>query len=280
MILILVVGISSVSAWAVPPVDYHGIVSIDSVQAHPGESFGVKIWLTNNEISISAITVPLKFNSPDLTLDSVSLNGSIWTQDFSGFYMIDNLSQEVRITVLPSETASQLPSVNFTDGQIAEMFFTVDDNSSPHKVDIDSVYTDSLLPGNVHLFTRIDISDNTGTLIYLPEFVRGQVDIQVTTATGDDTKDLGLPTEFSLAQNYPNPFNPSTNIQFALPAAGKVKLQIFNILGQDVATLINGRMEAGYHQVAFDASSHPSGIYFYRITTENGSATRKMVFLK
>jgi len=276
---ILLVVMYSTSG-AVPPEDYTGVMKVDSVQAQPGESIGVKVWLNNNNIEISAMSLPLRFESPHLVLDSVSLVGSIWTSDFAGLYSIDNASKTARITVIPSDVVQPVPVVSFTDAQVAEIFFSLAHDAPPHTISLDSIYRDSVLPGNVHIITRVDISDNTGSLVYLPDYVRGQVEVMVTTSTNEEPGGLALPSEFQLSQNYPNPFNPSTVIEFALPAAGKARLEVFNILGQQVATLVDGRLQAGYHEVEFDASSQPSGIYFYRLTTEDGSATRKMVFVK
>ncbi len=87
-------------------------------------------------------------------------------------------------------------------------------------------------------------------------------------------------TDFSLNQNYPNPFNPSTNIAFMLAKAGEVKLEIFNALGQKVATLVNGRMAAGQHTVAWDARDVPSGLYFYKLEAAAFKQTRKMVLMR
>jgi hypothetical protein len=89
-----------------------------------------------------------------------------------------------------------------------------------------------------------------------------------------------IPEKYELFPNYPNPFNPSTNIKFSLPAADKVKLEIFNILGENVATLIDGEMKEGFHSVTFDAGSLPSGIYIYRLQTNNFSQTKKMMLVK
>ena len=88
-----------------------------------------------------------------------------------------------------------------------------------------------------------------------------------------------LPQEYSLLQNYPNPFNPFTNIEFALPEAGEWKLVVYNILGQVVESW-KDRSEAGYYKVEWDASRYASGVYFYRLTAGEFSATRKMVLLK
>ena len=90
----------------------------------------------------------------------------------------------------------------------------------------------------------------------------------------------GLPGEFSLSQNYPNPFNPSTTIRYALPERSHVTLTVFNTLGQQVVTLVGGEVEAGYHEVTFDASEFASGVYLYRLTTGDYVQTRKVVVLR
>jgi hypothetical protein len=90
----------------------------------------------------------------------------------------------------------------------------------------------------------------------------------------------GTPESFELSQNYPNPFNPSTKIDFKLSKASDVKLTVYNILGQQVATLLNEHMSAGSQSVAFDASKLSSGVYFYRLDAGNFSSIKKMMFLK
>jgi hypothetical protein len=89
-----------------------------------------------------------------------------------------------------------------------------------------------------------------------------------------------LPTEFALSQNYPNPFNPATRISFSLPEAADVKLEVFNVLGQNVAVPIDGFLEAGEHSVVWDASEFSSGVYLYRLVSGNHAETRKMLLLK
>jgi M6 family metalloprotease-like protein len=86
--------------------------------------------------------------------------------------------------------------------------------------------------------------------------------------------------EYSLEQNYPNPFNPETAIRFTLPEKSKVVLTVYNIAGEHVATLVNGEMAEGYHQVSFNASRLASGIYLYRIQAGKFIQTRKMMLLK
>jgi hypothetical protein len=90
----------------------------------------------------------------------------------------------------------------------------------------------------------------------------------------------GTVDKYELAQNYPNPFNPNTMIRFSLPEQANVTLKIFNSIGQEVATLLNGEIAAGNHQVDFNASALSSGVYFYRISSANFISTKKMILIK
>jgi endo-1,4-beta-xylanase len=89
-----------------------------------------------------------------------------------------------------------------------------------------------------------------------------------------------LPTNFQLEQNYPNPFNPTTNIDFSLPKNGYITLKVYNILGQEVATLFQGFHKAGAYKVNFNASQLASGVYIYRLQSENVSISKKLVLVK
>lgn len=92
--------------------------------------------------------------------------------------------------------------------------------------------------------------------------------------------DISIPTKFTLKQNYPNPFNPITIINYQLSSKSSVTLKVFDILGNEVETLIQEEKDAGYYQVSFDASSLSSGIYFYMLKADNFVQTRKMILLK
>lgn len=89
-----------------------------------------------------------------------------------------------------------------------------------------------------------------------------------------------LPTEFSLEQNYPNPFNPSTKIKFSLPSEQNVILKLYNVLGQEVATLVNQQMKAGSHEFEFNASNLSSGVYFYALNAGSYNSVKKMMLMK
>jgi hypothetical protein len=88
------------------------------------------------------------------------------------------------------------------------------------------------------------------------------------------------PENYILEQNYPNPFNPSTNIRYNLPKNGFVKIVVFDAVGREVETLVNEKQAAGIYEVSFGASQYSSGVYFYRLTTDNFSETKKMLFYK
>ncbi len=107
--------------------------------------------------------------------------------------------------------------------------------------------------------------------------------------TGDDitgVEDVNIvPANYYMAQNYPNPFNPTTNIKFGLPNSGNIKLVIYNVLGQEIKTLINQNLNAGTYNILWNGQNEaginvPSGVYLYRITSGNFIDTKKMVLIK
>lgn len=97
----------------------------------------------------------------------------------------------------------------------------------------------------------------------------------------DVENDLVLPSQYELLQNYPNPFNPSTKIEYSLPVEGNVTLKIFNLLGEEVRTLVNNEQKsAGKYSVTFDAANLATGIYIYRLQVSDFSSNKKMILLK
>ena len=110
---------------------------------------------------------------------------------------------------------------------------------------------------------------------YGPKF---PVRILETVSSADNSNEV--PRDFILYQNYPNPFNPSTNIDFYLPKADKVKLSVFNATGREVEVLVNSFMNSGTHSIIFNGSNLSSGIYFYKLETSVFQQVNKMLLLK
>lgn len=92
--------------------------------------------------------------------------------------------------------------------------------------------------------------------------------------------DFNPPSEYQLNQNHPNPFNPTTTISYTMPMTGIVSLKIFNVLGKEIATLVNETKSAGNYSINFNAGGLSSGVYFYRLTTDNFTSTKKLILMK
>ena len=127
-----------------------------------------------------------------------------------------------------------------------------------------------------YVITAYDFSGNQG------EF-SAEVPVQVTGI--GDMQEQNIPTAFVLDQNYPNPFNPSTVIRFGLPRQAEIKVVIYNILGEPIRTIAQGKFGAGYHQITWngkDDQGHTvsAGIYIYRLEGKNVHMAKKMILMK
>jgi plastocyanin len=110
-----------------------------------------------------------------------------------------------------------------------------------------------------------------------PSQMQGTVTVQPLAAP---ERPMRPSSAFPLSQNYPNPFNPVTHVRFDLAHDGAVTLDVFNLLGQQVAELVNAPLTAGSHDVSFDASALPAGVYIYRLAADGQTVQRKMMLLK
>ena len=127
--------------------------------------------------------------------------------------------------------------------------------------------------------------------LHLTDGKRGDYDVAVDgiikepggpilTVTGINDKSNSIPEQYKLHQNYPNPFNPVTHIKYEIPKSSKVKIDVFNVLGQKVITLVDGNKKTGTHIVDFNGIHFASGLYFYRIEAGKFNKVRKMLFIK
>ncbi len=123
-------------------------------------------------------------------------------------------------------------------------------------------------------------SDMVSATVHNDWSVMGDVELVDVVLTGVEDLPGAKPSTYTLMQNYPNPFNPSTKIQFGIPEAGLVTLKVYDLLGQEVATLLNEQKNAGTYEVNFDASNLNTGVYFYKINSGNYSVSKKMLLLK
>ncbi len=106
-------------------------------------------------------------------------------------------------------------------------------------------------------------------------------DLELDAAVGIENDDASISAKnFSLGQNYPNPFNPSTTFKFSIPRSAEVQLVVYNLAGQEMATVVDERMAAGSHQVGWSAHDLPSGVYAYRLFADGFTATSKLVLIK
>jgi len=142
---------------------------------------------------------------------------------------------------------------------------------------------DSMLEASVHVNTQNNVGTahiqvQIGTLHNPGD--RTIIDYIATTDPAVDVEDEINFNSYELKQNFPNPFNPSTQINYNVGEGGLVNLKVYNILGMEVATLINEYKAAGNHQVSFDGNDLPSGVYIYRISVNDFTKTRKMILEK
>jgi hypothetical protein len=129
------------------------------------------------------------------------------------------------------------------------------------------------------------LTDGQGSKVFSPKEMNGEGTFWITNSNINKisvklTGGTQLPKEFALSQNYPNPFNPSTTIKYDLPVDTRVSLKLFNILGQEVLTLVNEEQKAGYKSVEWNASNVASSVYFYRIQAGDFVASKKLLLLK
>jgi hypothetical protein len=177
-------------------------------------------------------------------------------------------------------------SITSSNGSFREYF--VNDHSGDTRVDDDGSNTYSVDPHDTtwgfHIMKQGTFIKN---LIGIIKYVNSEYKLEPRTNADfvglvDGVKREGstVPSSFSLSQNYPNPFNPTTTIKYSIAKAGMVSLRIYNILGQEVATLVNSHQATGSYSATFDASRFASGVYFYRLNAGSFNQVRKMLLLK
>jgi hypothetical protein len=148
------------------------------------------------------------------------------------------------------------------------------------------------LQGNFEIIAEIPSSNGVGTTEYSYQDANVQAgntysyritDVSIygyPTVHSNNIVEVALAGDFALEQNHPNPFNPTTSIRFSVPTTGQTRLDVYDMSGRLVTTLVNGQMTAGSHQATWNATNMPSGMYIYRLTAGNQTASGKMMFVK
>ncbi len=195
----------------------------------------------------------------------------------------DYTSNMNAITTVKPEIINDKISVSFT-------YFQTNNSNDYLEIHDGSSITDPLLgtySGTTNPGTKTSTaSDGSLTFKFISDANNyvgsgwGAVLTTIPGPTGITDEQNKIPSEYSLNQNYPNPFNPTTTIKYSIPKTSNVELKVFDILGSEVAELVNEEKPAGNYTVNFNASRLPSGIYFYRIEAGKFTTTKKLILLK
>ena len=264
-------------------VDSNGKLIVKLIKVHPANEFkvyGIIDSLYSSQLVVAGKTFStdsktVYFNEFDslVTYDSLKVGQTIEvryvTNGING-----NLAVRIEIEKEPgsAEFNGIVTLVNSDNFQLSIPSFTFNSKT----VFLNSTYT-PIAASSIQSGQTLTVWANQGTNGNLYAVQVLQLSSGVTTVK-DNSQDL--PTEFALKQNYPNPFNPSTKISFTLAKAENVVLKVYNIIGQEVANLVTGQMDAGSHIVIFNGANLASGIYFYRLQAGSLVAIKKMILLK
>jgi len=190
--------------------------------------------------------------------------------------MLNEANRTVAVMMVPQLSMNKKPALAEGTGPVAELVFEQTDPSVT-EIKLEPTVLEEPHHSVFFVYANTDANGQYTQWREDPEVVSGAVAL---TATSPN-----LPKAFGIDQNYPNPFNPTTQVKFALPRNAHVRLTVFNVLGQEVRSLVDKDMTAGTHEVTWDGRNGDggqvsSGIYFYRINADNFSATKKMMMLK
>ncbi|GJQ62746.1 MAG: hypothetical protein SCALA702_17990 [Melioribacteraceae bacterium] len=247
-----------------------GYTAVDMME----QGFGY--WVKTSQAGEIIVNAVAKNNSNSIDLEHGT---TIKITDADGYtatlYLAENISDK-NLYELPPLPPTSVFDVRFNDG-----FYVASSGTQILEINSASYPIEIAVSGE-----SVKIEDNFGGNIFSGTISDGHpVVISDNRLNRLNVSSNSLPVEFELDQNYPNPFNPTTNIKFAIPVATSVKLVVYNMLGQQVQTLVNEKLTAGLHEVNLDASRLSSGVYIYAIEArgddgQNFSQTRKMMLIK
>jgi len=242
--------------------------------------------VTLDEEQGGSVPIPVQVPSdPGATVNQVNLTAISGTGKDTAYATVHLHSYQPALTAIniapDSATVAAGDSVRFSatglDQTGAMVDFTPQWSATGGTIEEDGLYIAGAETGEY----SVTVTGSGG--------VQSQAVVQVTPATGTETRD-NVPKQFMLMQNYPNPFNPSTQIRYQLPESGQVTLRIFDLLGREIRTLLQGRQSAGSHRIRWNGFNDrgkrvTSGLYFYRLTVKvdnrnSFKSTKKMMLLR
>lgn len=256
---------------------YDFIASIPAVENRPFENYSYVAPTLEDSVETTFVVSAIPLNGYSLP--------TMWGSEGSGFSS-DNVAPEFRTYSLSlmnngvklnwdvdlnyhhdvkNFSVYRHTELNFNPNE-SNLIGVLDHNSKEHfdlSVDLTKTY-----------YYIIKVSDKTGHTAITPVL---STDGSITSVS---ELNVEIPDEYNLAQNYPNPFNPTTVIRFAIPQSSFVSLKVYDILGNEVAEIVNNELQAGYYNYEFDASRFSSGLYIYRLQTNDFIQTKKMMLIK
>ena len=233
----------------------------------PGAGRGIVVPLTANSIVEKSFTADLSGldNGMHTLYFRVKDESNVWSFVHQKTFLKENIGSDV-----PKISAI---SYYFTKDDYKSETVTLNDFTAADSISRTFIADVSNLPENGTYMMHVFVSDEKGirSIAYTHE-----VDLTVT----DIDESSLLPKKYNLSQNFPNPFNPQTEIKFDIPKRSHVTLTVYNALGQKVADLVDKEYKPGYYKIHWNASKFSSGVYFYRIRSDNFVSTKKMMLLK
>lgn len=260
---------------------------VSTIESFPPDSgMWVEVILKSGR-DINSFTFPMTFRSAEgdtaLDIDCDSFRWPDWFTTYTPFLFtaetdsfVDNT--EKSLTIYAAWGYGGADSLPAGEWVLCSLHFT------------SGTYWDSLVPAKLDTYniflptTELQITE-PGPVQYKPQFKEGYLGKMGSWVREIDVENSYIPERFALNQNYPNPFNPNTVIRFALPEDSWVKIEVFNILGQKITTLVDEHLTAGHKETGWNGTDSrgnnvASGIYFYKINAKNFTDIKKMVLLK
>lgn len=288
LVLLLIFGFLTLGATSIhaqgPTED--DTVRISNVVVDANSSVVVDVVLKSSR-NLSAVTVPIVFtkeNGDTMNIDCDSIHWSDWvwnnpsqpldyTGKDTGVNYVDSTKKQIDVFIYWTGFDEVLLAGS---GTLFSIYFTTHEFWGGGVAKLDTFI--NVLPPE----KKLELVD-WAYISWTPVFIPGS--IGPTWVKEVETGNSGLPEKFALNQNYPNPFNPTTVMRFALPEDSWVKVEVFNILGQKITTLVDEYLSAGYKETGWDGTDSrgndvASGIYFYKINARNFTDIKKMVLLK